>query len=70
MSCYFRHMQPLFDEAGIKITPVNKKQIDQAIHKVVDVDYKDCPATWKQIKLSLAEPQKRQEFIHKLKSAI
>jgi hypothetical protein len=70
MSCYFRHMQPLFDEAGIKITPTNKKQIDQAIHKIVEVDYKDCPATWKQIKLGLAEPRKRQEFIRKLKSAV
>jgi len=70
MSCYFRHLQPFFDEAGIKVTPANKKQIDQAIHKIVDITYKDCPATWKQIKMGIAEPQKRQEFIQKLKSVI
>jgi hypothetical protein len=70
MSCYFRHLIPMFEEAGIQITPANKKQIDQAIHKIVDVAYKDCPATWKQIKLGTADPQKKQEFIQKLKSAV
>jgi hypothetical protein len=70
MSCYFRHLKPIFDEAGIQITPENKKQIDQMIHKLVDVNYKDCPATWKQIKLGTADPQKKQEFIQKLKSAV
>jgi hypothetical protein len=40
MSCYFRHLHTIFDEAGIQVTPANKKQIDQAIHKIVDVSYK------------------------------
>jgi hypothetical protein len=70
MSCYFRHLQTIFDEAGIKVTPANKKQIDQAIHKIVDVSYKDCPATWKQIKLGMADPLQKQEFIQKLKTSI
>jgi hypothetical protein len=70
MSCYFRHLKPIFDEAGIQVTPANKKQVDQAIHKIVDVAYKDCPATWKQIKLGTADPQKKKEFIRKLKSEI
>jgi hypothetical protein len=70
MSCYFRHLKPIFDQAGIQVTPANKKQVDQAIHKIVDVAYKDCPATWKQIKLGTADPQKKEEFIRKLKSEI
>jgi hypothetical protein len=70
MSCYFRHLNPIFEEAGIKITPENRKQIDQLVHKIVDVSYKDCPATWKQIKLGLADPEKKQEFIQKLKNAV
>jgi hypothetical protein len=69
MSCYFRHLEPLFDEAGIKVTPANRKQVDQLVHKIVDVEYKNCPATWKQIKLGIADPQKKQEFIQKLKNA-
>jgi hypothetical protein len=70
LSCYFRHLKPLFEEVGIQITPENRKQMDQLIHKIVDVSYKDCPAAWKQIKLGTADPQKKQEFIQKLKSAV
>jgi hypothetical protein len=70
MSCYFRHMQDIFAESGISVTPANKKQVDQAIHKIVNVSYKNCPAAWKQIKAGTAAPQDRQEFIRKLKSAL
>jgi len=70
MSCYFRHMKDIFDEAGIKSTESNKKEIDKAIHKIVNVSYKNCPETWKEIKLGVADRQKREEFIKKLKSAI
>ena len=33
MSCYLRHMKDILEEAGIEVTPANKKQIDQAIHQ-------------------------------------
>jgi hypothetical protein len=70
MSCYFRHLQEIFDEAGIKVTPKNKKEIDQAIHKIVDVSYKNCPAAWKAIKSGTADAEKQEEFVRKLKSAL
>jgi len=70
MPCYFRHMKNIFDEAGIKVTESNKKNVDKAIHKIVNVSYKNCPETWKEIKLGIADTQKRKEFIKKLKSAI
>jgi len=70
MSCYFRHMKDIFDEAGIKVTESNKKEVDKAIHKIVNVSYKNCPETWKEIKLGIAGNQKREEFIKKLKTAI
>ena len=71
MSCYFRHLAELFEEAGIKLTSANRKQVDQAFHRVMGVDYKDCPATWKKLKQELAgNPQKRQELINKLKQEI
>jgi hypothetical protein len=70
MSCYFRHMQEIFAEAGIQVTPANKKQLDQAVHKIVDVEYKNCPAAWKAIKAGAGDPQQRREFIRKLKSAV
>jgi len=70
MSCYFRHLKDIFSEAGIEVTPVNKKEVDQAIHRIVKVSYKNCPATWKEIKLRTADAKQRKEFIQKLKKAI
>ena len=34
----------------IEVTNENKRDIDRAIHKLVGVEYKDCPTTWKTIK--------------------
>lgn len=30
MSCYFRHIPELLKEAGLKVTPENKKAVDKA----------------------------------------
>jgi len=45
VSCYFRHVKNILDEAGVKVTSGNKKEIDQAFHQIVGVGYKDCPTT-------------------------
>ena len=68
MSCYLRHLGQLLEEAGIQVTPDNKKGIDQALHHIVGVSYKDCPATWKALKQLLNDDQRRQEIIEKLRS--
>ena len=71
MSCYLRHIKDILDEAGIVITPANKKQIDQAIHQIVGAKYKNCPETWKKLKHQLTGNDKaQQEFISQLKSAL
>jgi hypothetical protein len=71
VSCYFRHLKDIFAEAGIEVTPGNKKQIDRAIHQFVGVEYKECPATWRKLKEEvLAEPKKRRELISKVKAAV
>ena len=71
MSCYFRHLKSILEEADIEVTPANKKQIDQAIHQIVGVTYKHCPETWKKLKQQLTgDEQQRQEFISQLKSAL
>jgi len=71
MSCYFRHIKDLLDEAGIEVTPGNKKDIDRAFHQIVGVVYKDCPATWRKLKQEIIgnEP-KRRELIQKLQNAV
>jgi len=63
-------MKDIFSEAGIEVTSENKKQLDQAIHKIVDVDYKDCSAAWKAIKSGTAAPEQRREFIKLLKNSL
>lgn len=71
MSCYLRHLTDILDDAGITITPINRKQIDQAIHRAVGVNYKNCPATWKKIKEEIqSDKAKRQAFIEQLQLAI
>jgi hypothetical protein len=71
MSCYFRHLNDILNEAGIEITSGNKKQIDQVIHDIVKVRYKDCPTTWRKLKRDiLCDERKRQNFVKKLQNAI
>ncbi len=71
MSCYFRHLKDILDEVGIEVTPSNKKQIDQAIHNIVAVTYKDCPTAWKKLKREiLGDKQKRRDFVEKLHQSL
>jgi molecular chaperone GrpE (heat shock protein) len=55
VTCYFRHLQEIFEKAGIEVTDVNKREIDKVIHEIVGVKYKDCPGAWKEVKKRLAE---------------
>lgn len=71
MSCYFRHMQDILEEAGVEITKENKKEIDRIIHGIVDVEYKNCSPTWKGIKEHIKGNNKaRSHFIKKLKQEL
>lgn len=65
MTCYFRHINRVFEEIGIEITKENKREIDQVIHKMVGVDYKDCSNAWREVKKRLAEDE--DGFINSLR---
>ncbi len=67
MTCYFRHLQQIFLKAGIEVTKENKRKIDKIIHDLVKVNYKNCPATWKEVKKSIAEDE--ENFVTKLRDA-
>jgi len=67
MTCYFRHLKEVFQQANITVTPQNRKQIDKTIHGIVGVEYKNCPATWRQVKQRIAEDE--TGFVAMLKSA-
>jgi hypothetical protein len=68
MTCYFRHLNEIFEQAGITVTKENRKDIDRAIHKIVGTEYKNCPATWKEVKRRLAEDT--ENFVSALRNEI
>jgi hypothetical protein len=59
MSCYLRHLRAELEHAGIEIDEGNRRKLDQAIHRVVGVGYKDCPQAWKEVKKQMAEDKKK-----------
>jgi ATP-dependent Zn protease len=61
-------MNVLFKKAGITVTKENKKDIDRAIHSIVGVEYKNCSATWKEVKKEIAENE--ENFVKKLKKEL
>jgi hypothetical protein len=71
MSCYFRHMKDVLEEAGIEVTKDNKKDIDRIIHGLVDVEYKNCSPTWKAVKEQIQKDgETRAMFIKRLKAEL
>ncbi len=70
MSCYFRYIKDLLDESGLRVTPENKKAIDQTIHRLVGVKYKHCmPDCWAQVKQRIAVPRRRKALVSALQKA-
>ena len=71
MSCYLHNLKDILSETGVEITADNRKQIDRAIHEIVNTTYKDCPGTWKEVKKKLASSEaEKREFLKKLKAAL
>ena len=66
-TCYFKHLQDVFKKAGIEVTKENKREIDRVIHGIVGVEYKNCSATWKEVKKRIAEDE--EDFVSGLKVA-
>jgi hypothetical protein len=58
-------MQQLLDRAGIAVTRENRQDVDQLIHELVAVEYKNCPVTWKEVKQWIAEDE--AGFVARLK---
>ena len=68
MTCYFRHLKPIFEKAGITITKENKQSIDRTIHSIVGIEYKNCSATWKEVTKRTAKDE--ENFVNTLKREI
>ena len=71
MSCYFRYMKEIFEDAGIEVTKVNKKQVDTVVHSLVGVEYKNCSPTWKAVKEQIkGDDNTRNRFVKRLKEQL
>lgn len=71
MSCYFRHMKDVLEEAGVEVSKENKKNVDRVIHGLVDVEYKNCSPTWKAVKEHIkGDAKARDKFINSLKKEL
>jgi hypothetical protein len=57
----------VFKKAGIEVTKENRQKIDRIISDLVNAEYKDCPAAWREVKKRLAEDE--AGFVLKLKDA-
>jgi hypothetical protein len=58
-------MSDVFGKAGVTVTKENKKDVDRVIHSIVGVEYKNCSATWKEVKKRIAEDE--EGFVNMLK---
>jgi len=67
VTCYFRHIQQIFRKAGMEVTKENKREIDKVIHGIVGVEYKNCPAAWREVRKIMAEDE--EDFVSNLKKA-
>jgi len=61
-------MKDIFNKAGVEVTKENRKDIDRKIHTIVGVEYKNCSATWREVKKIIAEDE--EAFIIMLKEAL
>jgi len=68
VTCYFRNLQQVFEKAGIEVTSENKRDIDRVIHRIVGIEYKNCPDAWREVKKRIAED--KEGFTSKLKEAL
>ncbi|MGF7117317.1 hypothetical protein [Methanobacterium oryzae] len=72
MSCYIRYMKEFLN--GINIDPETKedrKEIDENIRGIIGKSSSDkCNEIWREVKVWLQDPDKKQELEEKLKESI
>ncbi len=68
MTCYFRHLKAVFKKAGVRVTEENRKEVDRIVHSIVGIGYKNCPATWREVKRRIAADE--EKFTSELREAL
>jgi hypothetical protein len=60
-------MSGVLKDVDIEVTKENKKDIDKALHSLVNVEYKNCSSTWKELKKMLQSEEGRKVIVQSLK---
>jgi hypothetical protein len=64
-------MKDVLKEAGVEIIQEDKKEIDRIIHRLVEVDYKNCSPAWKALKEHIkGDDEVRNRFVEVLKKEL
>jgi hypothetical protein len=64
-------MKDILEEVNVEIIPQNKKEIDEILHGIAGVEYKNCSPAWKKIKEMIkGDEASRDEFVAKLKAEL
>ncbi|MHB1043190.1 MAG: hypothetical protein ACYC0Q_10200 [Eubacteriales bacterium] len=64
MSCYLRHLKPLLSELDMEPKDkVRRREIDLAVRVIVGKPLEKCPEVWKEVKVWLQDPEKKQSLV-------
>lgn len=68
MSCYIRHMKPVYDAAGLNPqTREERKELDLAIRQIVGKTPEDqCNHVWREVKIWLQDETQKEKLVHEL----
>ncbi|MBL7073991.1 hypothetical protein ISS37_01965 [candidate division KSB1 bacterium] len=69
MSCYTRHLDDLFAEAGVERTRENRKKFDQFL-KASGQFGDDCSHVWRKVKEHRANPEERKKLVEMIKTVV
>ena len=71
MSCYLRYLTEVLQEAGVELkSKADRRAVDEAIHDLVGIEYKDCPKTWKAVKQLKTDEGFRSRLVSKVREAM
>jgi len=70
LSCYIRHMKIFLTDLGLETgTKEERKEVDLAIREIIGKKSTDkCNDVWKDVKVWLADDEKKSELEYKLKT--
>lgn len=69
MTCFVAHMKKkgYFEPLGIAVTKDNAKAIEEEIARTIGLEGERCPMIWKEVKVWIADPQKKAMLDKSLK---